>query len=138
MDILTRLSLHGVSSLNLDNLSVVDQRDVTELRRLGKLAQWGPRFTAQGIRKDAAVNAKKTSKPSWIRFFFKDLQPTRTVIPGDARDFIEGPHSKQWLYMAGFFTFFLSYFVLPDYRRTTLLQWSSSSPSSWPAGSLLH
>lgn len=90
--ILTCLSLREVSPLNLDGLSPTDQQDVAELRRLGKLAQFGPRFTAQGVRKDSATNAKKTSWPSWIRFFFKDFQPAKSVIPGEARDFIEGSH----------------------------------------------
>lgn len=52
---------------------------------------------------------------SWIRFFFKDLQPARTVIPGVPRDFVGGRNYQQRLYMAGFFAFFLSYFVLPNY-----------------------
>lgn len=38
-----------------------------------------------------------------------------TVISGEARDFVAGPYYKQRLYMAEFFAFFLSYFVLPDY-----------------------
>lgn len=39
--ILTRLSLCGVTLLDLNNLSPADQRNVVELRRLGKLAQSG-------------------------------------------------------------------------------------------------
>ncbi|KAI8543005.1 hypothetical protein RHMOL_Rhmol08G0185200 [Rhododendron molle] len=89
--------------------------DVAELRRLGKLAQSGLRFTAQGVRKDTVANAKKTSFASWIRFFFKDLQPAKTTILGMPRDFVAGPYYEERLYMAGFFAFFLSYFVLPNY-----------------------
>lgn len=37
------------------------------------------------------------------------------AVLGVPRDFIAGPHHGQRLYMAGFFAFFLSYFVLPDY-----------------------
>lgn len=114
--ILTRLSLRGVSLFDLNKLSLADKQDVAELRRLNKLAQSGPRFTTQGVRKDVAANAKKTSFAIWIRFFFKDLQPARTVIPGVPRDFVGGPHYQQRLYMAGFFAFFLSYFVLLDYQ----------------------
>ncbi|KAE9445895.1 hypothetical protein C3L33_22217, partial [Rhododendron williamsianum] len=113
--ILTRLSLRGVTLLDLNNLSLADQHDVAELRRLSKQAQSGPRFTAQGVRKDTAANSTKTSFASWIRFFFKDLQPARTVAPEVPRDFVAGPHYGERLYMAGFFAFFLSYFVLPSY-----------------------
>lgn len=55
------VSLSAGSARSTWIISLVDQQDVTELKRLGKLAQWGPRFTAQGVRKDAAANAKKTS-----------------------------------------------------------------------------
>lgn len=55
----------------------------------------------------------------------------KSVIPGEARDFIEGPHYQQWLYMAGFFAFFLSYFVLPDYPS------DSPSPAVFPLAVLL-
>lgn len=104
--ILTRLSLRGASIMDLANLSREDQENVAELRRLGKLAQFGPIYTAQGVRKSAAANAKKTSFASWIRYFFKDLQPAKTVVPGVERDYVAGPQYKQWLYMAGFFCLF--------------------------------
>lgn len=55
----------------------------------------------------------------------------KSVIPGEAWDFIEGPHYQQWLYMAGFFAFFLSYFVLPDYPS------DSPSPAVFPLAVLL-
>lgn len=113
--ILIRLPLRGAALFDPDKFSRVDQENIVELKRLRKLAQSGPRFTAQGVRKEAAGNAKKTSFASWIRFFFKDFQPAKTVIPREARDFVAGPHYQQWLYMARFFAFFISYFVLPDY-----------------------
>ncbi|KAE9465168.1 hypothetical protein C3L33_02948, partial [Rhododendron williamsianum] len=129
--ILTRLSLQGTSILDLANLSRKDQENVAELRRLGKLAQSGPIFTAQGVRKSAAANAKKTSFASWICYFFKDLQPAKTIVPGAERDFVAGPQYKQRLYMAGFFAFFLSYYVLPDYPV------DSPSPAVFPLAVLL-
>ncbi|KAE9467466.1 hypothetical protein C3L33_00633, partial [Rhododendron williamsianum] len=43
-------------------------------------------------------------------------------VPGVARDFVTGPHYGQWLYMAGFFAYFLSYYVLPDYPIDGLSQ----------------
>lgn len=42
-----------------------------------------------------------------------------------------GPHYRQRLYMAGFFAFFVSYFVLPDYPA------DSSSPAVFPLAVLL-
>ncbi|KAE9465282.1 hypothetical protein C3L33_02812, partial [Rhododendron williamsianum] len=86
--ILTPLSLRGASILDLAHLSREDRENARELRRLGKLAQFGPIFTTQGVRKSTAANAKKTSFASWIRYFFKDLQPTKTAILGAARDFV--------------------------------------------------
>ncbi|KAE9445285.1 hypothetical protein C3L33_22818, partial [Rhododendron williamsianum] len=75
-----------------------------------------------GVRKAAAANAKKTSLGSWIRYFYKDFQPARTVAPGVARDFVAGPQYRQRLYMAGFFSYFLCYYVLPDYPIDGLSQ----------------
>ncbi|KAE9445244.1 hypothetical protein C3L33_22857, partial [Rhododendron williamsianum] len=79
-------------------------------------------MTSRGIRKAAAENAKKTSLGSWIRYFYKDFQPARTVAPGVARDFVAGPQYRQRLYMAGFFSYFLCYYVLPDYPIDGLSQ----------------
>ncbi|KAE9462378.1 hypothetical protein C3L33_05714, partial [Rhododendron williamsianum] len=118
--ILTRLSLRGANVLDLTKLSREDRDDVESLRKLHKLAQNGPIFIAQGVRKAAA--AKKTSLGSWIRYFYKDFQPARTVAPGAARDFVAGPEYKQRLFMAGFFSYFLSYYVLPDYPVDGLSQ----------------
>ncbi|KAE9446002.1 hypothetical protein C3L33_22095, partial [Rhododendron williamsianum] len=84
--ILTRLFLRGVTLLDPNNLSLADQQDIAELRRLGKLAQSGPRFTTQGV-----------------------------LVLRVPRDFVVSPHYVERLYMAGFFAFFLSYFVLPGY-----------------------
>lgn len=55
----------------------------------------------------------------------------KTVIPREVRDFVEGPNYQQRLYMAGFFAFFLSYFVLPDYPL------DSPSPAVFPLAVLL-
>ncbi|XP_058191445.1 uncharacterized protein LOC131308524 [Rhododendron vialii] len=121
--ILTRLPLCGTALLDPTNLSTADQQDILELRQLGKKAQYGPIFTAQGVRKASAANTKKTSFASWIRFFFKDFQPVRTVVPGVPREFVAGPHHEGRLHMADFFAFFLSYFMFPDYPA------DSSSPS---------
>ncbi|KAE9444591.1 hypothetical protein C3L33_23511, partial [Rhododendron williamsianum] len=46
----------------------------------------------------------------------------RTVAPGAERDYVAGPQYNQRLYMAGFFSYFLSYFVLPDYPVDGLSQ----------------
>ncbi|KAE9459110.1 hypothetical protein C3L33_08986, partial [Rhododendron williamsianum] len=120
--ILTRLSLRGANILDLAKLSREDRDDVESLIKLHKQARNRPIFTAQGVRKAAAANAKKTSLGSWLRYFFKDFQPARTVAPRDARDFVAGPQYKQQLYMAGFFSYFLSYYVLPDYPIDGLSQ----------------
>ncbi|KAE9444597.1 hypothetical protein C3L33_23505, partial [Rhododendron williamsianum] len=120
--ILTHLSLHGGNIVDLAKLPREDRDDIETLRALHKQAQNGPIFTVQGVRKAAAANAKKTSLGSWLRYFFKDLQPARTVAPGSARDFVAGPQYKQQLYMVGFFSYFLSYYVLPDYPIDGLSQ----------------
>ncbi|KAE9445286.1 hypothetical protein C3L33_22816, partial [Rhododendron williamsianum] len=112
--ILTRLSLCGGNIVDPAKLSLADREDVEALKALHKQAQNGPIFTAQGVRKAAPANAKKTSLGSWLRYFFKDLQPARTVAPG-ARGLRPGPQYQQRLYMAGFFSYFLSYYVLPNY-----------------------
>lgn len=59
--ILSCLSLCRVNPLNPDGLSSADQHHVAELRRLGKLAQFGLWFMAQGICKDVTVYVEKTS-----------------------------------------------------------------------------
>ncbi|KAE9455761.1 hypothetical protein C3L33_12337, partial [Rhododendron williamsianum] len=120
--ILTRLSLRGGNTLDFAKLSRADQDEVGALKAFHKHAQNGPIFTLQGVRKDFAANAKKTSLGSWLRYFFKDLQPARTVAPGAERDFVEGPEYGQHFYKAGFFSYFLSYFVLPDYPGDGLSQ----------------
>lgn len=74
--ILTSLSLHGAGILDLANLSrvdqeSVDQENVAELRRLGKLAQSGPRFTARtprrmlrrSLSRAGSVSSLRTSNP---------------------------------------------------------------------------
>lgn len=92
----------------------MDQDNAEGLKKLYNSAQNGPIFTAQGTRKATVANAKKTSLGSWIRYFYEDLQPARTVVPSVERDFVMGPHNGQRLYMEGFFAFFLSFYVLPD------------------------
>ncbi|KAE9444619.1 hypothetical protein C3L33_23483, partial [Rhododendron williamsianum] len=122
VSILTRLSLRGGNIVDLAKLSWEDRDDVEALRALHKQAQNGPIFTVQGVRKAAVANTKKTSLGSWLRYFFKDLQPARTVAPSTAQDFVAGPQYRQRLYMAGFFSYFLSYYVLPDYPIDGLSQ----------------
>lgn len=131
MFILTRMSLCGASILDLANLSREDRENVEGLKRLYRLAQNGPIFTAQGTCKAATANAKKTSFGSWIRYFFKDLQPVKTMVSGVERDFVTGPHYGQRLYMVGFFAFFLSYYVMPGYPV------DSPSPAVFPLAVLL-
>ncbi|KAI8543018.1 hypothetical protein RHMOL_Rhmol08G0186300 [Rhododendron molle] len=120
--ILTRLPLRGANILDLAKLSREDRENVEGLKRLHRLAQNGPIFTAQGTHKPAAGNAKITSLGSWLLYFYKDLQPVRTVVPGAALDFVTGPHYEQRLYTAGFFAYFLSYYVLLNYPVDDLSQ----------------
>lgn len=101
--------------MDLALLTREDLEDVENLKRLHKKAQNGPIFTAQGVRKATAADAKKTSLGSWLRYFYKDFRPARIVAPGAERAFVAGPEYRQRLYMAGFLSFFLSYYVLPDY-----------------------
>ncbi|KAE9447462.1 hypothetical protein C3L33_20640, partial [Rhododendron williamsianum] len=102
VSILTRLSLRGGNIVDLAKFTREERDKVEALRTFHKQAQNGPIFTAQGVRKAATANAKKTSLGSWLRYFFKDLQPARIVAPGAARDFVVGPQYKQRFYMAVF------------------------------------
>ncbi|KAE9466084.1 hypothetical protein C3L33_02006, partial [Rhododendron williamsianum] len=119
---LRRLKSSKANILDLTKLSREDRDDVESLKKLQKLAQNGPIFTAQGVLKAVAANAKKTSLGSWLRYFYKGLQPARTVAQGVARDFVTGPQHGQRLYMTGFVAYFLSYYVLPDYPVDGLSQ----------------
>lgn len=79
-----------------------------------KCKEKGSSFDVKGVRR-APVPQGKASFGCWLRYFFKDLQPLKTVAAGQARDSVTGDEYHGDLYMAGFFAYFLSFFVLPDF-----------------------
>lgn len=87
-------------------------------------------FKADGTRR-ALPNPRKASWRNWIRLFFKDFQPPKSVPAGFSAEFVAGPHYRQPLYLAGFLMYFLSNFVLPDFPS------ESVSPFVFPLAACL-
>lgn len=113
--ILTRLPLRGQRAFALVSLSAEEQEDdVNALIRTQAVAQFGSGFTDKGVWR-TAPNAKKSSWASWLCYFFKDLQPAKSVTRNEGRRFVVGAEYREHLNLVGFFSYFLSYFVLPGY-----------------------
>ncbi|KAG5542165.1 hypothetical protein RHGRI_021881 [Rhododendron griersonianum] len=113
--VLMRLSTRGSVAFDPSNLSSADVRLVDRLRRAyTEAGKHGSRFDREG-RVRALPKSGKTSWGCWLRYFFKDLPPPGTEPPVEQATEFYGKMYDSDLHLAGFFVYWLSFFVIPDF-----------------------
>ncbi|KAH7858895.1 hypothetical protein Vadar_029158 [Vaccinium darrowii] len=110
---LLHLSSRGKKEFDATRATSADRESVAKLKLAYKAAgHRGSQWDRSGHSR-AMTDPKKTSWGSWIRYFFKDLQPAPS---GSAeRQAIDGPEYRGDLYLPAFIAFFLSFFLFPDF-----------------------
>lgn len=110
---LLHLSLRGHQEFEPTKSGSADQEAVARLKLAYRAAgHRGSQWDRNGERR-AMTDPKKTSWGSWLRYFFKDLQPAPSG--GAERQAIDGPEYRGDLYLSAFIAFFLSFFLFPDF-----------------------
>ncbi|KAF7134277.1 hypothetical protein RHSIM_Rhsim08G0137100 [Rhododendron simsii] len=128
---LMRLHPRGRRLLDLDNLSPDEAAVVQALRAAFiEAKKAGSRFKPDGTRRPPP-NPRKASWRNWLRLFFKDFQPPKSVPAGSSPEYVAGMHYRQPLYLAGVLVDFLSNFILPDFLS------ESVSPFVFPLAACL-